>query len=142
MPATPPTWENVLERNTVERIKLDKPPLGIREELPALIAGGYEALPEEDIVRLQWWGLYHDKPKIGTLMLRVKLPAGFVEPEQLRAVGEVANRYGRGVGELATRQNVQLHHLALDSLPDVFAHLDAAGITTAGGCGDTGRDMT
>ena len=135
-------WDLVFKRNPVERIKRDKAPLGIRDELPALIAAGYEAVPEEDIVRLQWWGLYHDKPKIGTFMLRVKLPAGFVEPEKLRAIGEVSNRFGRGVGELATRQNVQLHHLALDSLPEVFAHLDAAGITTAGGCGDTVRNIT
>src|SRR6187200_2876966 len=138
----PADWELVFKRNPVERIKRDKAPLGIRDELPALIAAGYEAVAEEDIVRLQWWGLYHDKPKIGTFMLRVKLPAGFVEPDKLRAIGEVSNRYGRGVGELATRQNVQLHHLALDSLPDVFAHLDAAGITTAGGCGDTVRNIT
>ena len=135
-------WDLVFKRNPVERIKRDKAPLGIRDELPALIAAGYEAVAEEDIVRLQWWGLYHDKPKIGTFMLRVKLPAGFVEPARLRAIGEVSNRYGRGVGELATRQNVQLHRLALDSLPDVFAHLDAAGITTAGGCGDTVRNIT
>jgi ferredoxin-nitrite reductase len=135
-------WELVYKRNPVERIKRDKAPLGIRDELPGLIAAGYEAVPEEDIVRLQWWGLYHDKPKIGTFMLRVKLPAGFVEPAKLRAIGEASNRYGRGVGELATRQNVQLHHLALDSLPEVFSHLDAAGITTAGGCGDTVRNIT
>ncbi|MDX6539256.1 MAG: hypothetical protein QOI71_866 [Gaiellales bacterium] len=135
-------WDLVFKRNPVERIKRDKAPLGIRDELPALIAAGYEAVPEEDIVRLQWWGLYHDKPKIGTFMLRVKLPAGFVEPEKLRAIGEVSNRFGRGVGELATRQNVQLHHLSLESLPDVFAQLDAAGITTAGGCGDTVRNIT
>jgi sulfite reductase beta subunit-like hemoprotein len=135
-------WDLVFKRNPVERIKRDKAPLGIRDELPALIAAGYEAVPEEDIVRLQWWGLYHDKPKIGTFMLRVKLPAGFVEPARLRTIGEVSNRFGRGVGELATRQNVQLHHLALESLPDVFAQLDAAGITTAGGCGDTVRNIT
>jgi sulfite reductase beta subunit-like hemoprotein len=135
-------WDLVYKRNPVERIKRDKAPLGIRDELPALIAAGYEAVPEEDIVRLQWWGLYHDKPKIGTFMLRVKLPAGFVDPGRLRAIGEVSNRYGRGVAELATRQNVQLHHLSLESLPDVFAHLDAAGITTAGGCGDTVRNIT
>jgi len=72
-------WDLVFKRNPVERIKRDKAPLGIRDELPALIAAGYEAVAEEDIVRLQWWGLYHDKPKIGTFMLRVKLPAGFVE---------------------------------------------------------------
>src|SRR5216684_3631456 len=140
--APTPTWETVLERNTVERIKLDKPPLGIREELPALIAGGYEALPEEDIVRLQWWGLYHDKPKIGTFMLRVKIPSGILTPAKLRAIGEVSNRYGRGDAELTTRQCIQLHWLELAALPDVFADLEASGITSAGGCGDTVRNIT
>jgi ferredoxin-nitrite reductase len=140
--AATPTWETVLERNTVERIKLDKPPLGIREELPALIAGGYEALPEEDIVRLQWWGLYHDKPKIGTFMLRVKIPNGVLTPAELRTIGEVSNRYGRGDAELTTRQCIQLHWLELASLPDVFADLEASGITSAGGCGDTVRNIT
>ena len=80
-PKPEPDWELVLKRNPVERIKRDKDPLGIRDELPALIAAGYEAVAEEDIVRLQWWGLYHDKPKIGRFMLRVKLPSGQVEPD-------------------------------------------------------------
>src|SRR5437879_484072 len=107
------TWELVLKRNPVERLKREKAPLGIRDELPALIAAGYEAVPEEDMVRLQWWGLYHDKPKIGTFMLRIKLPSGQVTPAKLRAIGEVANAYGRGDAELSTRQNVQLHWLEL-----------------------------
>jgi sulfite reductase (ferredoxin) len=136
------TWELVLKRNPVERLKREKAPLGIREELPALIAAGYEAVAEEDIVRLQWWGLYHDKPKVGTFMLRIKLPSGHLTPAKLRAIGEVSNEFGRGDGELATRQNIQLHWLELARLPDVFAHLDAAGITTAGGCGDTVRNIT
>lgn len=140
--APTPTWDTVLERNTVERIKQDSPPLGIRAELPALIAGGYEALPEEDIVRLQWWGLYHDKPKIGTFMLRVKIPNGVLTPAKLRRIGEVSNRYGRGDAELTTRQCIQLHWLELASLPDVFADLEASGITSAGGCGDTVRNIT
>src|SRR5881396_690987 len=72
----PATWELVLKRNPVERLKQAKAPLGIRDELPALIAMGYESVPEEDVVRLQWWGLYHDKPKVGTFMLRLKIPAG------------------------------------------------------------------
>src|SRR5947207_9940121 len=121
-------WKTVYERNSVERIKRDKPPLGIREELPALVALGYEAMNEEDMVRLQWWGLYHDKPKVGTFMLRVKLPSGLLTTEKLRAVGEVSNLYGRGEGELTTRQCIQLHRLELARLPDVFAHLDRAGI--------------
>jgi len=140
--AAAPTWETVYERNSVERIKRDRPPLRIRDELPALIAGGYERMPEEDIVRLQWWGLYHDKPKIGTFMLRVKIPSGILTPAKLRAIGEVANRYGRGDAELTTRQCIQLHWLELAALPDIFADLEAAGITSAGGCGDTVRNIT
>src|SRR5947209_5540450 len=142
MASAGPTWDAVYERNSVERIKRDTPPLGIRDELPALIAAGYEAMAEEDIVRLQWWGLYHDKPKIGTFMLRVKIPSGILSPAKLRAIGEVSNRYGRGDAELTTRQCIQLHWLELASLPDVFADLEAAGVTSAGGCGDTVRNIT
>jgi ferredoxin-nitrite reductase len=138
----PPDWELVLKRNPVERLKREKAPLGIRDELPALIAAGYENVAEEDVVRLQWWGLYHDKPKVGTFMLRIKVPAGQLAPAELRAIGEVSNRYGRGEGELSTRQNVQLHWLELARLPDVFADLERAGVTTAGGCGDTVRNIT
>jgi Sulfite reductase, beta subunit (hemoprotein) len=127
-----PTLELVLKRNSVERLKREKSPLGILEELPALIAGGYEQVPEEDIVRLKWWGLYHDKPKIGTFMLRIKLAGGIASPAQLRAIGEISNVHGRGEGELTTRQNVQLHFLELGALPDVFARLEAAGLTSAG----------
>jgi ferredoxin-nitrite reductase len=137
-----PDWELVLKRNPVERLKRERSPLGIRDELPALIAAGYENVAEEDVVRLQWWGLYHDKPKIGTFMLRIKVPAGQLSPTALRAIGEVSNLYGKGDGELSTRQNIQLHWLELAKLPEVFAHLERYGVTTAGGCGDTVRNIT
>jgi sulfite reductase beta subunit-like hemoprotein len=137
-----PTLDLVLKRNSIERLKREKSPLGILDELPALIAAGYEDVPEEDIVRLKWWGLYHDKPKIGTFMLRVKIPGGVLQPDQLRAIGEISNTYGRGEGELTTRQNVQLHYLELGALPEVFDRLHAAGLTSAGACGDTVRNIT
>jgi ferredoxin-nitrite reductase len=138
----PPTRELVLKRNSVERLKLEKAPLTIIDELPHLIATGYADIPEEDIVRLKWWGLYHDKPKVGTFMLRIKLPAGRITPAQLRAVGELSNEHGRGAGELSTRQTIQLHYLRLASLPDVFDRLAAVGLTTAGACGDAVRNVT
>ena len=138
----PPTLELVLKRNSVERIKREKDPLGMLGELPALIAAGYEQVPEEDLVRLKWWGLYHDKPKIGTFMLRIKLPAGRVTPEQLQAVGELSLEYGKGSGELSTRQTIQLHYLELASLPEVFRRLDEVGLTTVGACGDAVRNVT
>jgi ferredoxin-nitrite reductase len=75
-------------------------------------------------------------------MLRVKIPNGVLSPAKLRTIGEVSNRYGRGDAELTTRQCIQLHWLELAALPDVFADLEAAGITSAGGCGDTVRNIT
>jgi ferredoxin-nitrite reductase len=141
-PAPPPDWELVLKRNSVERLKREKSPLGMLDELPALIARGYEAVPEEDIVRLKWWGLYHDKPKVGTFMLRIKLSGGKASPDGLRTIGEISNRYGRGDAELSTRQNVQLHWIELAALPEVFDQLHAAGLTSQGGCGDAPRNIT
>src|SRR6266568_8835941 len=129
-----PSLELVLKRNSTERLKREKSPLGMLDEIPALIAAGYEQVDEEDIVRLKWWGLYHDKPKIGTFMLRVKIPGGVTSPEQLRTIGEISNVHGRGEGELTTRQNVQLHYLELKALPDVFERLHGAGLTSAGAC--------
>jgi hypothetical protein len=38
-----PTLELVLKRNSVERLKREKSPLRMLEELPALIAAGIEA---------------------------------------------------------------------------------------------------
>ena len=99
-PKPAPDWELVLKRNPVERLKREKAPLGIRDELPALIAAGYEAVAEEDVVRLQWWGLYHDKPKVGTFMLRIKLPGGRLTPAQLAELlvrfGDPHQRTGQG----------------------------------------------
>ena len=34
-------------------------------------------------MRLQWFGMYHDKPKIGTFMMRVKIPSGILSAEGL-----------------------------------------------------------
>src|ERR671937_121313 len=75
-------------------------------------------------------------------MLRIKLAGGRVTPHGLRAIGEISNEFGRGDGELSTRQNVQLHWLELGALPEVFERLHAAGLTSAGACGDTVRNIT
>lgn len=141
-PEEEPTWELVRKRNFVERMKHEKGGLAVIHDLPAMIEAGYEAVPEEDFVRMQWYGLYHDKPKIGHFMLRVKTPGGVLTPAKLRTIGEISVRYGRDYGELTTRQNIQLHWIALARLPEVLATLDAAGLTTVGACGDNVRTIT
>jgi ferredoxin-nitrite reductase len=138
----PPDWDLVYKRNYIERLKRDRPPLNVRDELPELIAKGYEDIPEEDIVRLYWWALAHDKPKIGTFMVRVKVAGGLVTPAQARALGEIAKKYGRDEAELTTRQGIQLHWVELAKLPEVLAAIEAAGLTTNGGEGDTVRNIT
>jgi ferredoxin-nitrite reductase len=137
-----PSWDLVFKRNAIERLKREKFPLDILQEVPQLAAQGYERIPEEDIVRLQWYGLYHDKPKVGTFMMRVKIPSGILSPRGLKTIGEISLRYGRNSGELTTRQNVQLHWIRLDAIPEIFATLDQAGLTTVCGCGDTVRNIT
>lgn len=137
-----PTWDLVRKRNSIERLKEEKFPLDIVEELPQLIALGYEAVPEEDIVRLNWWGLTHDKPKTGTFMVRIKVPGGLLSPAQLRGVGEISRTYGGNYGELTTRQGLQLHWVRLDQLPAVLDAIRATGLTTVGGEGDTVRNVT
>lgn len=137
-----PTWELVRKRNYVERIKNDKAPLRVIDELPELIREGYEAISEEDVVRLQWYGLYHDKPKIGNFMMRVKLPGGRMSAHKLRTIGSLSRTYGSDYGELTTRQNIQLHGMELSQLPDIFSTLEQAGLSTTGGCGDTVRNIT
>lgn len=141
-PAPEPTWDLILKRNAIERHKKAKFPLDIIHELPEMIARGYEAIPEEDVVFLSWWGLMHDKPKLGTFMVRVKVPGGRVLPGQLVALGSIARDRGRNYGELTTRQGIQLHWVGLAELPEVLAGIEAAGLTTAGAEGDTVRNVT
>jgi ferredoxin-nitrite reductase len=138
----PLTDEEVLRRNSVERLKREKHPYDVLNDIPRFIEMSYEDIPEEDILRLQWYGLYHDKPKIGNFMMRVKIPNGTLSVSQLRAIGEISRKYGENTGELTTRQCVQIHWIRMASLPAIFEELAQAGLTTAGGCGDNLRNIT
>jgi sulfite reductase beta subunit-like hemoprotein len=140
--APAPTLDLVLKRNSIERLKREKFPYEVQHELPQLIEAGYENVTEEDIVRLQWFGLYHDKPKVGYFMMRIKVPSGILSPAKLRTLGELSVGIGRNFAELATRQSIQLHWIRLDHLPEVFETLDRAGLSVLGGCGDTVRNIT
>ena len=137
-----PDWDLVRKRNNVEKLKAEKHPLKIVDEIPALGELDYNDVSEEDMVRFQWYGLYHDKPKIGLMMLRVKVPAGHLTPPQLRVLGELSHKFGRDYAELSTRQTIQLHWLRIRDLPEVFSALASVGMTSKGGCGDAVRNVT
>src|ERR1700716_3670607 len=137
-----PDWDLVRKRNNVERLKHEKFPTEIVNEIPELAERNYLDISEEDMVRFQWYGLYQDKPKVGYFMLRIKAPAGIMTAAQYRAIGELSTKFGRDYTELSTRQNVQLHWLQIKQFREVFARLDAVGLTSLGGCGDSVRNIT
>jgi ferredoxin-nitrite reductase len=137
-----PDWEQVYRRNFLERLKRDRPPVEVRTELPDLIGRGYEAVAEEDMVRLHWWGIAHDKPKIGTFMVRIKVPGGLLTAAQVRGLGRIARAHGRDGVELTTRQGAQLHWVPMGELPAVVAEVEAIGLSTSGAEGDTVRNVT
>src|SRR5438128_1811392 len=130
-----PSWDQVLQRNSIERLKQERPLHTFLDELDELSKRHYLDIPEEDIVRLKWFGMYHDKPKVGTFMLRIKVPAGLLPPESVRTIGEISIEHGKGYAELSTRQNVQLHFVTLPELPESLGKLTAGGLPAGGGCG-------
>ena len=85
-------------------------------------------------------GVYEQRES-GTFMLRVRLPAGMFLPQHLRAVAEVARKYGSGQIHLTSRQDVQIHRVSVDGIHPAVAELAAAGLSTKGGGGNTVRNI-
>src|SRR3954466_8575504 len=63
-------------------------------------------------------------------MLRIKIPQGIVNAQQLRALGDVAEKYSRGFGHITTRQNVQYHFVLLKDAEHAMRDLEQVGMTT------------
>jgi len=78
----------------------------------------------------------------GVQMLRIKIPQGIVTGDQLRALGQVAERYSRGFGHITTRQNVQFHFVLLEHAERALRELGDVGLTTREACGNSVRNIT
>ena len=78
----------------------------------------------------------------GVMMIRAKLPGGFVTPAQLEALALVAERYGGGKGHITTRQNVQYHFVPTADVEGALRILADSGITTKEACGHSVRNWT
>ena len=78
----------------------------------------------------------------GVMMIRAKLPGGFVTPAQLEALAVVAERFGGGKGHITTRQNVQYHFVPNADVEQALRLLADAGITTREACGHSVRNWT
>jgi sulfite reductase (NADPH) hemoprotein beta-component len=74
-------------------------------------------------------------------MLRVKIPQGVLNAEQLHALADVAERYSRGFGHITTRQNMQFHFVRLHDVELAMRRLADAGLTTREACGNSVRNI-
>ena len=116
--------------------ELDKFEDGVRRYLAGEI--------EEDVFRVFRLnqGIYGQRQGGHHQMVRVKVPHGRLDPEQLEMLGHISDEYSRGWGHLTTRQNVQVHFVQLDQTPEVVRLLASVGLTSREACGDTVRNVT
>jgi sulfite reductase beta subunit-like hemoprotein len=91
-------------------------------------------------VRLSY-GLYYQLDHTSH-MQRIKVPGGMLAAEQMEAIADITDRYGRGVAHVTTRQDIQIHWVPVDGIIDLYERLLAVGITTRGACADSVRNVT
>jgi sulfite reductase (ferredoxin) len=76
-------------------------------------------------------------------MIRVKLPFGGVNPEQMEAFADAIERYvPLRKGHITTRQNIQVHHVPLPEAAKYIREISAVGLSSREGCGNTIRNVT
>ncbi len=92
-------------------------------------------------LRLQQ-GVYGQRQE-GVNMIRVKLPGGVLSPSQLGTVADVLDNYSElDIASVTTRQDIQLHSIALSDTPDALEKLAEQGLTSREACGNTVRNIT
>src|SRR3954454_5518528 len=76
-------------------------------------------------------------------MIRVKLPFGGVNPEQLEAFADACELYAPlRKGHITTRQNFQFHHVPLADAAKFIRMISEVGLSSREGCGNTVRNVT
>lgn len=75
------------------------------------------------------------------MLMRVRLPGGAITPAGIRAVAEVAERFGSGTVELTARANLQIRGLRPSDVRAAAAHLVGHGLADADPARDARRDV-
>src|SRR5205809_4166655 len=140
----------------VERLKRQKNPWEGLAEIRRFAREGFNSIPPEWIgTYFRWWGVYTQGDGVGAIggqggegralpyfMLRIRIPNGLLHSHQLRTIADISERYARGTADLTVRQNIQLHWVTIEALPEVLEALQSSGLVTLGACGDVTRNIT
>nr|WP_180959118.1 nitrite/sulfite reductase [Brevibacterium sp. 239c] len=144
-----------LNKNEID--KAEDNGLNVRTRIEEVYSkGGFASIDPTDLHgRFRWWGLYTQrKPGIdggrtATLepheledeyfMLRIRIDGGKLTTEQLNTIAGISNDFGRGSADLTDRQNIQLHWIEIENVPEIWERLEAVGLQTTEACGDVPR---
>jgi sulfite reductase beta subunit-like hemoprotein len=99
--------------------------------------------PEDQFIGFRLKQGVYGQRQADVQMIRVKLPFGGVNPDQLDAFADIAERYAPlGKGHITTRQNFQFHHIPLKQAAEVIRVLGTVGLSSREACGNTVRNVT
>lgn len=143
--------------NANEVLKQQDDGLNVRERIETIYAKeGFHSIPREDLTgRMRWWGLYTqrkpgiDGGKTATLepeeledeyfMMRVRSDGGRLTLKQLRTIATISTEFARDTADISDRQNIQLHWIRIEDVPEIWRRLESVGLSTAEACGDVPR---
>ena len=143
--------------NPNEAWKQEDGGLSVRERIENVYSKqGFDSIDGTDLHgRFRWWGLYTqrkpgiDGGKTATLepheledkyfMLRVRIDGGQLTTDQLRVIAGISSEFGRDTADLTDRQNIQLHWIRVEDVPEIWSRLEAVGLGTTEACGDVPR---
>jgi len=140
----------------VERLKREKNPWEGLDDIRRFAREGFDSITPEWLgTYFRWWGVYTQGDGVGVIggkngegkalpyfMVRIRIPSGLLQSHQLRTIADVTQKYARGTADLTVRQNIQLHWVTIQDLPELLDGLWRAGLTTMGSCGDDTRNIT
>ena len=105
--------------NKVAAMKSVKDGLEVLGDIPDYVAAGWESIPEGERDRLKWAGVFFRRQTPGRFMMRVRMTNGFSNADQFRVLADISDDYGKGFGDLTTRQQIQLREFGIDEVPDI-----------------------
>jgi sulfite reductase (ferredoxin) len=140
-------------------MKKDDDGLNVRARIENIYSkAGFASIDPADLRgRMRWWGLYTQRRqgieggKTAILepeelddeyfMLRVRIPGGALTNGQFRVIAGIASEFGRDFADVTDRQNIQLHYIRIEDVPEIWRRLEAVDLSTGEACGDTPRNI-
>jgi sulfite reductase (ferredoxin) len=113
--------------------------IGYRAKLKSFING--ETSPISFKAYRVPMGIYEQRTN-GRYMVRARLGAGIVLSKQLERLAALSNAYGSHILHFTTRQDVQIHDVAIESTANILEQLLEVGLTSRGGGGNTVRNVS